>query len=336
MQRFVVHQLRPAIQQARNESVDRCLGLQFGPTLAREQVAAGHREAHVTGAHADASGKVYRGLLRSDPDLIAKFRGALRRFALGERGTPYFTGDGNADRDFRFNSDRLICGTGIRFIIFEQDTSISPLDWVRLARGDESDQVVNRNADPASVMLAQVLLAVIYNDEDLTPIAVSSAPSDASAPSVASSPAQDALSQATGSSIDGSSARTSRASSGSSILDDDVVNRNWRRERITSIPQSAGWLLVHFCDEPPPVPVAGGAAPIASSDHAHARLLTTRFRKAIGGNEFAVRRLLDRRLDTSYALVRMSSVTSKVWVRPAKRSVPGATGRDHLVTMRFT
>ena len=59
-------------------------------------------------------------------------------------------------------------------------------------------------------------------------------------------------------------------------------------------------------------------------------------RVTTSGTEFAVRRLMDRRHDTSFALVRMAAVSSKVWVRPAEHAVPGATTRDKIVTLRFT
>jgi hypothetical protein len=97
-----------------------------------------------------------------------------------------------------------------------------------------------------------------------------------------------------------------------------------------------GYVLVQYLDEPPSPAAPGSPAQVATSEHVHARQLTARLRLEVGGDEYAIRRLMDGRQESSYALVRMSAVLSKVWVRSAERVVPGASARDQVVTLRFT
>ena len=111
---------------------------------------------------------------------------------------------------------------------------------------------------------------------------------------------------------------------------------NWRRQSVLEMNTAWGYILVHFVDEPPSPATGGSRAPAATPEHVQACDLTARLRLELGGDEYAVRRLMDRRQESSYALIRMSAVLSKVWVRSAERVVPGATARDQLVTFRFT
>ena len=51
-------------------------------------------------------------------------------------------------------------------------------------------------------------------------------------------------------------------------------------------------------------------------------------------NKFAVRTLMNRLQRTSYGVVRLHSVLSKVWERPF--FAPGASDRARFITLRYT
>ena len=75
------------------------------------------------------------------------------------------------------------------------------------------------------------------------------------------------------------------------------------------MPPEMGFVLVLFYDEAPPPHTP------PSDDHKQAVTLTARL-ASTHGSHVAIRTLLNRVHASSYAVVRMSSVLSKVWRRP--------------------
>ena len=342
---FLVNNLQPAVARATGREPVRCFGLS-----PRRVLAAGMKEMSLRGLRDDKYGRVLRQL---PPTVKATLRASLLTFARTEPGSLYFEGDGRQPPAFQWDDNNVMLAKGARITVPWQDTTLRIGDVVRLASGNAAeDALPDSTANPSTACLAEVVLAFVYNDEGL----YRNGDLDGTSASGFSQVAEDSTRSA-GSSLYGSvGPRDSTSDSHSSSIstddcgaddsgedaDDDSdgrrrrdrhatpprLERMWRRGPVRDMPGDWAYFLVLFYDAHP------GPGCEDEATRLTAMLDDINYEVGRHSNKFAVRTLMNRLQRTSYGVVRLHSVLSKVWERPF--FAPGASDRARFITLRYT